>query len=119
MGDVDHGGAEATVQGLEFDAHLGAQGGVEVGQGFVEQEDFGVAHNRAADGDTLALAAGERFGQSLQVVGDLQDLGGFAYPAFDFWLGYLGDLEAKGHVLVHGLVRVQGVALEDHGDAAL
>ena len=33
---VDRGGLEAVVQPLELDAHLHAQCGVEVGQGFIE-----------------------------------------------------------------------------------
>ncbi len=37
--------------------HLHAQLGVEVGQRLVEQEDLRLAHDRAADGDALALAA--------------------------------------------------------------
>ena len=47
------------MQPLDLDAQFGAQLGVEVRQRLVEQEDAGVAHQRAADRDALALAARE------------------------------------------------------------
>ena len=47
------------MQPLDLDAQLGAQLGVEVGQRLVEQEHVDVAHQRAADRDALALAAGQ------------------------------------------------------------
>ena len=59
VGDVDHRVAELLVQPLDLDPELGAELGVEVGQRLVEQEDVDVAHQRPADGDALALAAGE------------------------------------------------------------
>jgi hypothetical protein len=42
---------------LDLGAHLHAQLGVEVGQRLVEQEHLGIAHDRAAHRDALALAA--------------------------------------------------------------
>ncbi|MNT71509.1 hypothetical protein D3C72_2100020 [compost metagenome] len=57
MGDVDHGGLELLVQFGDFEPHVDAQGGVEIGQGLVEQEGLGLAHNGPADGDALALTA--------------------------------------------------------------
>ena len=44
---------------LDLAAHLVAQLCVEIGQRLVEQEDPRIAHDGAADGDALALAAGE------------------------------------------------------------
>ena len=41
------------------------------------------------------------------------------HACLDFVLGHLGDLQAVGHVVEHGHVRVQGVVLEHHGDVAL
>jgi hypothetical protein len=52
-----------------------AQGGVEVRQRFVEQEPLGVAHDGAADGDALALAAGQLAGLAVEVVRQVQHLG--------------------------------------------
>ena len=49
----------------DLGAHLHAQLGVEVGERFVEEEGLRFAHDGAADGDALALAAGERLGLAL------------------------------------------------------
>ncbi len=47
------------MQARDLDPHLDAQLGVEIGERFVEQEHLRLAHDGAADGDALALAAGE------------------------------------------------------------
>ena len=57
--DIDGGGLEPLMQFLDLGAHLHAQFGVEVGQRLVEQEHLRVAHDGAAHGDALALAAGQ------------------------------------------------------------
>ena len=54
---IDHRRAELGMELGEFEAHLHAQLGVEVGQRLVEQEHLGLAHQRATDRDALALAA--------------------------------------------------------------
>ena len=59
VGDIDGRGLQALVQFLDLGAHGHAQLGVEVGQRLVEQEDLRVAHDGAAHGDALALAARE------------------------------------------------------------
>ena len=76
VGDVDHRVLELLVQPLDLDAELGAELGVEVRQRLVEQEDVDVAHQRPADRDALALAAGEGGGLAVEQRLDLQDLGG-------------------------------------------
>ncbi len=57
MRDVDHGVAQIAVEFCDLDTHLNAQFGIEVGERLVEEEDTRVAHDGAADGDALALAA--------------------------------------------------------------
>ena len=59
VGDVDHRRLELLVQFADLQPHRAAQRGVEVRQRLVEQEGRGLAHDGAADGDALALAAGE------------------------------------------------------------
>ena len=66
VGDVDDGEAEFLVQLLDLDAHLGAQLGVEVRQRLVEQKELRVLHQRAPDGDALALAARELAGFAVE-----------------------------------------------------
>ena len=47
------------MQLLHLAAHLDPQGGIEIGERLVEQEDLRLAHDGAADGDALLLAAGK------------------------------------------------------------
>ena len=99
VGDVDHGRAELLVQLLELDAQLGAELGVEVGERLVEEEDVDVAHQRPADGDALALAAGQLGGRALQERLDLQELGGALDARGDLVAcGTPRDLQAEGQV---------------------
>ena len=120
VGDVDHGGVEPLVEPRELDAHLHAQRGVEVGERLVEQEDLRLAHDGAADGDALALAAGELpwacgrdSGSSWRRSRRLVDLG------VALRLGHAGEAQREGHVVAHRHVRVERVGLEHHGEAAL
>jgi hypothetical protein len=92
--------------------------GVQVGQRLVEQEHLGLAHDGAADGHALALAARQVLGLALQQVFDVQDLRRVVDRGFDLDGRHLGQLQAEGHVVVQVHVRVQRVALEDHRDAA-
>jgi hypothetical protein len=74
MGDVDHRVGEAFVQRADLAAHVDAQLRVEVRQRLVEEEDLRLAHHGAADGDALALAAGEVLGTAVEQHVDLQHL---------------------------------------------
>ena len=76
VGDVDRRGLEPLVQLLDLGAHLHAQLGVEVRQRLVEQEHLRVAHDGAAHGDALALAAGELARIALEVGAEAEDVGG-------------------------------------------
>jgi hypothetical protein len=89
VGDVDGGDAEAAVQLADRGAHLDAQLGVEVRQRLVHQEDLRLAHDRAPEGDALALAAGELARPALEQVVDLQQLRGLADAPLDVGLGVL------------------------------
>ena len=71
----------------QLDPHLAAQRGVEVRQRLVEQEDLRLAHDRPADGDTLALTAGQILGPPLQIGFQLQNAGGLVDLAVAFGLG--------------------------------
>jgi hypothetical protein len=59
VGDEQRGHAQFAVQLLDLEPGLRAQLGVEVGQRLVEQEDLRLAHDGAAHGHALALAAGQ------------------------------------------------------------
>ena len=106
------------MQARQLQAHLHAQGRVEVGQRFVEQKDLRVAHNRPANRHALALAARELLGLALQQRPQLKDACGFADFALDQLLVHAGQVQGKRHVLAHAHVRVQRVGLEHHGQVA-
>ena len=116
VGHVDRGGAHLLVHLLDLGAHLHAQLGVEVGKRLVEQEHLGIAHDGAAHGDALALAARELLGLAVQELGDVEDLGRLLDPPVDLVLGRALELQPERHVLVDVHVRVERVVLEHHGD---
>ena len=60
VGHVDHGGRQLLVQAQQLDAHLAAQGRVQVGQRLVEQEHPRLPHDGAPDRHPLPLAPGQR-----------------------------------------------------------
>ena len=97
-----------------------AQRRIEVGQRLVEQEHRRLAHDGAADGDALALAAGEVARPAVEQGVELQHLAppraraGRPRPS-----SALVNLQAEGHVLADVHVRIERVGLEHHGDLAL
>ena len=54
------------MEAADFGAHGDAQLGVEVREGLVEQEHLGLPHHGAGHGDTLALAARELTGATIE-----------------------------------------------------
>jgi hypothetical protein len=110
---------DSLVQLADLGAHLHAHLGVQVGERLVEQERLGLAHDGAAHGHALALAAGQLLGFALQQVLDAQDVRRLAHAGVDLRLGIAAQLQAEGHVLVDAHVRVERVVLEHHGDVAV
>ena len=91
--------------------------GIEIGQGLVEQEHLGLAHDGAADGDALALAAGKLAGLALEQMLHLEDAGGLAdLPVADI-PGRTGELQPEPDIVVNAHMRIERVVLEHHGDA--
>ena len=91
--------------------------GIERGQRLIEQEDVGLKHQRARQGDALALAAGELRGAAGFLAGEADQFQGFAHAAIDL-CGAM-TLETELHVAARGEVRKQGVILEHGADVAL
>ncbi|MNQ09483.1 hypothetical protein D3C85_223000 [compost metagenome] len=117
--DVDHGVAQALVQGLDLGAHLHAQLRIQVGQRLVEEEQRGLAHHGAAHGDALALSARERARQAVQVGREVEQAGGLFDARAEVAFGLAARARAEGDVLVDRQVRVERIALEHHRDVAL
>ena len=67
----------------------------------------------------LPLAAGQRLGLAIQILGNVQNFRRLTHLAVDLILGHLFQLQGEGHVFIHGHVGVQGVVLEHHGDITI
>ena len=107
------------MQARQLDPHLRAERGIEVGERLVEEEDVGGTGNRAADGDALLLAAGKLLRLLVEMLGDAEDLRGPLHRRIDFGARPARHLQPEAHVLGDVHVRIEGVVLEDHGDAAV
>ena len=57
--DVDRRVVEFVVQPADFEAHVAAQIGIEIGQWFIEQQDVGLGRQRPRERDALLLTAGQ------------------------------------------------------------
>ena len=101
MGDIDEGRVHLLAQLEDFRAHLVAELGVQVGEGFVHQEYLGLPDDGPADGNSLALAAGERLGLPLEQLRDIQDLRRLTDLLVDNPLRKFPQLQAVGDVVVH------------------
>ena len=75
VGDVDGSGFELFLQADDLGAGFGAEFGVEVGEGFVHEEDLGCAGHSSAEGDALFLTAGELFWETGEQIADLKHVG--------------------------------------------
>ena len=107
------------MQPLDLGAHVDAQLGVEIGERLVEEEDLGIAHQGAAHGDALALAARELGGPPVQQMADLQHLGDPRDRRIALRLGHAAHLHAEGDIPGDRHVGIERVGLEHHGDVAL
>ncbi len=110
--------SEPLLQLEDLGARLHAEGGIEVRERLVHQECLGLAHDRPAERDTLALPAGELLGLPLQHGVELERLRSALDAAVDLRLRQLLVSQAEGQVVVHGHVRIERIRLEDHGDVA-
>lgn len=119
VGDINHGGPEAGMELADLGPHGDAHFGVEVGKGFIEEKDLGIADDGATDGDALALTTGEGLGLAVEKFFDAEDGGGLLHAAGNFLLGLFLKFEAEGHIIEDGHVWVEGVVLKDHGDITI
>ncbi len=104
------------MQLADFGAHRHAQLRVEIGKRLVEEEELRLAHDRPPDRHSLPLAAGKLLRLAVEQVLQAEDLGGLLHPGVDLLFRDLPDLQAEAHVVPDVHVRVQGIALEHHGD---
>ena len=119
VGHVDRGGADFLVHLLDLDPHLHAQLGVEVGQRLVEQKHLRVAHDGAAHGDALTLAAGQLLRLAVDQFDDVEHARSLVDTALDLGLRIALQPQPERHVLRNRHVRVERVVLKHHRDIAI
>jgi len=119
MGDIDRRRAGLLVQALDLDPHVDPELGVEVRERLIEEKYARLAHQSAAHGDALALAAGELTGAPIEQMLDLQGLGDSRHRLVALRSGDLAHLHAESDVFRHRHVGIERVGLENHGDVAL
>ena len=100
----------------QLGTHRRAKLGIEVRERLVEQEDRGIAHDGAAQRDTLLLPAGERLGLARQHLGDAEGLGHLLNAPVDLVPRRLAQLEREAEILCDRHVGIERVGLEDHRD---
>ena len=102
----------------DFDTHLDAQGGIQVRERFIEQEHARLGHQRTADRHTLTLTTGERLRFTLQQMCQLEHFRHLGDALVNGLFFRAGQLQAKGHVLGNGKMRIKRIRLEHHAHAA-
>ena len=119
VGHVQGGDTQLTLQGSDLSTGLHTELGVEVRQRLIHEEDLRLTHDGAAHGHTLTLTTGQSLRLTIEVLGQVEDLGGLLDALADLVLRGAGDLQSEAHVVGDGHVRVQSVVLEHHGDVAI
>ena len=107
------------MKAFELRAHVDSQPRVEVAQRFVEQQQLRAGCNRARDGDSLLLSAGEFVGITITILFNAHLVQRTHDALFHLVLGKAFDLEAEGDVFKRGHVRPKRVALEHEVEVAL
>ena len=119
VGDVDGRVAIFVVQPADFEPHLLAQIGIEIGQRLVEQQRLRLDDQRARQRHALLLSAGEFAGIALRQRFELGRGQNRRELFRDGVAVELAQAQAVDDVFGHRHVRPQRVALEDHRHVAL
>jgi hypothetical protein len=83
VGHVERGDPELALEVAQLRAHAIAQGGVEVGQRLVEEQQLRPAHQGPGQGQPLLLATGELGGVAALEPAEADDLEGLAHSPSD------------------------------------
>jgi hypothetical protein len=119
MGHVDGRGGELAMQLRQRRPHADAELRVEVGERLVHEERLRLAHDRPPHRHALALAARELPRLALEELREAEHARDLVDAGPRLRLRRAPHLQAVAEVLADRHVRVQRVALEDHGDVAL
>ena len=123
MGYKDSCYAGFRLDPADFLTRLQAQAGIQVGQWFVQQKDPRPFDQGPGNGNPLLLAAGKFTWPAVHQLVDLHQPGRFqsllVHLGFRQFLCPFQILQRECDVLPDRQVRIQGITLEDHPDAAV
>src|SRR5215207_9553695 len=117
--DVDRRRAKPALELRDLRAHLHPELRVEIRKRLVHQEGLRLADDRAAHRDALSLPARERTWLPTEKRFEVEHTCRVLDALVDLLLLHLPQLQPERDVVVHAQVRVERVALEDHGDVAV
>ena len=121
MGDEHGGDPGFPLDPADLLPGLQPEPRVQIGQGFIQQQDPRHLHQSPCDGNSLLLAAGKLAGFTLQETIDLYKPRRLCRSLDHLFFGHLifpfPVLKRKDDVLQHGKVRIKRIALENHADA--
>ena len=107
------------MQFSNMQAHLNAQLGIQVGEGFIKHKHPWITHDGATDRHALALAAGKLLRFAIQQMRELQRFRHHFNLAANFIFWHFIHLQAIAHIFRYRHMRVERIGLEYHGDAAM
>src|SRR5919201_1226763 len=119
VGHVDGRRAQVALEPLDLGPHVQAQLRVQVRERLVPQESPRVGPDRPGEGGPLALAPRELPRRALEEPVDVEHARHLRHPPRALRRGHLPHPERVGDVVGDVLVRVERVALEDHGHVAV
>ena len=119
VGDIDGRGFDLLQQPLELRAHLQAQQSIQVAERLIHEQHFGTHGDCPRHRHTLALTATHLTGIAVKHVLDVQQRRGIMDALVDLILIELVHLQSEGDIVIHGHMREDCIALEDHRDLAL
>ena len=114
MGDEHGGDARLSLDAANLFPHLQSQAGVQIGKGFVQQEDIRPLDQRPCNGHPLLLAAGELPGQAVQLLPQPQV--GDHLPDVALVHRAAVQLNGEDDVLIYAEHRHQIIGLEHEAD---
>ena len=119
MGDEHGGDARLSLDAANLFPHLQSQAGVQIGKGFVQQEDIRPLDQRPCNGHPLLLPAGQLARLALEEILDLHQSGHLQGTAADLLLPLLVVDQREGDVLLHRQMGIEGIVLKHQTNAPL
>ena len=119
MGDQEQGRAPLTALGREQLEDLGRTRGVQAGGGLVGEDQLGLAEERAAEGDALALAAAQGLREVCGHRAEAEDLEELERARAVRGRGGRAGQQSRDEGVLHGVEVLQQLELLEHEPEAL